>query len=145
MKSTGEPYEGEPHVRFDEGEQGRPSGCPGYGRLRHSPGNGEPTSWPLTYGCWEIAEPVPYSTTCQDAVSRIDGLLVNGGRQLSLDWRRCDQVKPVPPETSIPKDTPAQYRRCWVGTMFALYRARVVFSKGGAITPGTDGGQLTDL
>jgi len=26
MKSIGEPYEGEPHVRFDEGEQGRPSG-----------------------------------------------------------------------------------------------------------------------
>jgi len=41
MKSIGEPYEGEPHVRFDEGEQGRPSGCLGYGRLRHSPGNGE--------------------------------------------------------------------------------------------------------
>jgi hypothetical protein len=68
MKSIGEPYEGEPHVRFDEGEQGRPSGCLGYGRLRHSPGNGEQTSWPLTYGCWEITEPVPYST-CQDVRS----------------------------------------------------------------------------
>lgn len=29
MKSIGEPYEGEPHVRFDEGEQGRLSGCLG--------------------------------------------------------------------------------------------------------------------
>jgi len=27
MKSIGEPYEGEPHVRFDEGEQGN-----GFGR-----------------------------------------------------------------------------------------------------------------
>lgn len=25
-KNIGEPYEGEPHVRFDEGELGRPSG-----------------------------------------------------------------------------------------------------------------------
>jgi hypothetical protein len=34
---------------------------------------------------------------------------VNEGCQLSLDWRRCGQVKPVSPETSIPKDTPTQY------------------------------------
>jgi hypothetical protein len=26
VKNIGEPDEGEPHVRFDEGEQGRPSG-----------------------------------------------------------------------------------------------------------------------
>jgi hypothetical protein len=26
MKNIGEPYEGEPHVRFDEGELGRLSG-----------------------------------------------------------------------------------------------------------------------
>ncbi len=62
MKSIGEPCAGEPHARFDEGEQGKSSGCLWLGRLRHSSGNGEQMGWPReAYRHWEQTEPVLYS------------------------------------------------------------------------------------
>ena len=61
MKGIGEPYEGKPHVRFDEGEQGRPAGRRRLDLLRHSVGNAEPTGLGRAYRRWAVTKPVPYS------------------------------------------------------------------------------------
>ena len=61
MNDIGEPDEGKPHVRFDEGEQGRLSGSLRRDGLR-PPLERMETRLVNAWDGWGPANPVPYST-----------------------------------------------------------------------------------
>ena len=61
----GEPDEGEPHVRFDEGEQGRPSGPLWHGGIRALSERAR-NQLAVAWGGWEATKPVPYSAQAAD-------------------------------------------------------------------------------